>query len=160
MIDSSLAHSVLLTLGKKGLSLGSVESLTGGLFASSICSIPGASKVFKGGIVSYANEVKEKLVGVNPLTIAQEGVVSQSVALEMAKGGLKALNVDVAVSFTGNAGPTAEAGEAPIGRVYMAIAFKNQAKPFSYAVDLVGSRNEIREKCVNFILVKLAECLK
>jgi nicotinamide-nucleotide amidase len=71
MIDSSLAHSVLLTMGRKGLSLGSVESLTGGLFASSICSIPGASKVFKGAVVSYSNDVKEKLVGVNPATIDQ-----------------------------------------------------------------------------------------
>jgi len=160
MIDASLAHSVLLTLEKKGLSLGSVESLTGGLFASSICSIPGASKVFKGAIVSYADEIKEKLLGVNPLTIAREGVVSQSVASEMAQGGLKALNVDVVVSFTGNAGPTAEPGEAPIGRVYMAIVFKNQTKPFAYAVDLFGSRNEIREECVNFILSQLADCLK
>jgi PncC family amidohydrolase len=80
--------------------------------------------------------------------------------MEMARGGVKALDVDVAVSFTGNAGPTAEPGDAPVGRVYMAIAFKNQTKPFVYAVDFVGSRNEIREQCVNFILTQLADCLK
>lgn len=160
MIDVSLAHSVLLLLGKKSFSLGSVESLTGGLFASSICSVPGASKVFKGAIVSYANEVKENLVGVNPLTIEKNGVVSEEVAVEMARGGLERIGVDCAVSFTGNAGPTAEAGDAPIGRVYMAIAFKNQDRPFAYRADFLGSRNEIREQCVNFILKKLFDCLE
>ena len=107
MIDNDLAKDVLESFVKKGWSLGSVESLTGGLFSSTICSIPGASRVYKGSIISYANEVKENLAHVKDETIRTYGVVSKEVAEEMALGGLEALNVNVAVSFTGNAGPTA-----------------------------------------------------
>src|SRR5574344_1623344 len=115
MIDLDCAKTLLERFAEKGWSLGSVESLTGGLFSASICSIPGASRVYKGSIISYANEVKENLAHVKSETIEKYGVVSKEVAEEMALGGLEALNVSVCVSFTGNAGPTAEPGEAPVG---------------------------------------------
>jgi PncC family amidohydrolase len=159
MSKEELAKAYLEKAVTAGLSLGSVESLTGGLFASTICSIPGASRVFKGAVVSYANEIKEHLVGVSPDTIAKYGVVSAPVAREMALGGIKALDVDVAVSFTGNAGPTAEPGEAPVGRVYLGLAFRKkdggvpEAKTFEK--DFKGDRNTIREACVSFILEEL-----
>lgn len=104
----SPVRSVLKKLEAKGLSLGSVESLTGGLFASTVCEVPGASKVFKGAIVTYANSVKEHLVDVMEETIQTYGVVSEQVAEEMALGGARNLDVDVCVSFTGNAGPTSD----------------------------------------------------
>lgn len=159
MIDLSLAQKALHLAEEKHLSLGSVESLTGGLFAATICAIPGASKVFKGAVVSYANEVKEKLVNVQAKTITTYGVVSAEVAKEMALGGLQALNVDLAVSFTGNAGPSAEPGEAPVGRVNMALALRTKEKVCvrSYQVDLKGERNAIREQCVNVILQHVIE---
>lgn len=155
MIDNDLAKDVLESFAKKGWSLGSVESLTGGLFSSTICSIPGASRVYKGSIISYANEVKENLAHVKDETIRTYGVVSKEVAEEMALGGLEALNVNVAVSFTGNAGPTAEPGEAPVGEVDMAIALKlphEEAKVVSYQKVFMGSRNSIRESSVNAML--------
>jgi len=158
MMASADAKRFLSIAAEKGLTLGSAESLTGGLFASTICSIPGASRVFKGAVVSYAEEVKEHLLGVSEKTIAEHGVVSKEVAEEMALGALKALNVDLAVSFTGNAGPTAEPGEAPVGRVDMALAIreKNAApKVLVYEEDFTGERNAIRESCVNFILARL-----
>jgi nicotinamide-nucleotide amidase len=139
------------------LTLGAVESLTAGLFASTFCETPGASNVFKGGLVTYWDEEKETLVGVNPKDIATCGVVSQLVANEMAEGGLTTLNVDVCVSFTGNAGPTSEPGEAKVGDVYMAIAVKKDNKViiYPYYRNFVGERNEIRQACVDFMMDKL-----
>ena len=95
---------------EKGLTLGSVESMTGGLFSAKFTEIPGSSAVFKGGIVTYSAEEKINIVGVKKETIEQFGVVSEQVAIEMAELGRKLLNVDVCVSVTGNAGPTTEPG--------------------------------------------------
>ncbi len=104
-------------LKDKNLTIGSVESMTGGLFAARITSVPGASKVFKGSIVSYSPLIKENVVGVNKETIAKYGVVSKQVAYEMAEKGRKVLDVDICVSITGNAGPTSEPGEAGVGEL-------------------------------------------
>jgi PncC family amidohydrolase len=147
------AKSLLILLQKKKLRLGSVESLTGGLFASTICSVPGASKVFYGSIVAYDNSVKTALAGVKKSTLDKYGAVSEQVAREMAEGGRQTLKVDLAVAFTGNAGPTAEAGCAPVGQVYMAIATEQGSQTF--ASFLSGSRNEIRERCVAIMVDKL-----
>lgn len=148
-------EDVLHLLKKKGLSLGSVESLTAGLFASTFCATPGASDVFKGAIVTYANEEKIALVGVKESDIEDYGVVSEPVAKEMAEGGLLALNVNLCVSFTGNAGPTSEPGEAKVGEVFMALAFKeNEEAPIKisgYHRIFEGSRNEIRSSCVEYM---------
>lgn len=162
MINLHSAQKLLVKLstGPNPRTLGAAESLTAGLFSASFCSVPGASKVFKGAVVSYANEVKENLLGVAQENIAKYGVVSSTVAKEMALGALKALNVDIAVSFTGNAGPSAEAGEAPVGRVYMAIAIRNSSgnvpeRVLEYQEDFTGSRNAVREECVTFMLDEL-----
>lgn len=144
----SPVRSVLKKLEAKGLSLGSVESLTGGLFASTVCEVPGASKVFKGAIVTYANSVKEHLADVMEETIQTYGVVSEQVAEEMALGGARNLDVDVCVSFTGNAGPTSEPGEAKVGDVFMAVAFGNRGV-FHFALHFKGNRNSIREQAVD-----------
>ena len=92
-------------LKEKKLTIGSVESLTGGLFASSLASIPGVSSVFKGALVTYAIEIKENVCHVPCEIIDQYGVVSSECAYEMAKHGAQVLNTDVTISFTGNAGP-------------------------------------------------------
>lgn len=131
-------------LKEKNLTIGSIESMTGGLFASTITSIPGASKVFKGSIVSYSPLIKENVVGVNKETIDRYGVVSKEVAYEMADKGKKLLDVDICVSVTGNAGPTAEPGEEGVGCVYYGIAFKK--KVFITKKVFSGSRDEIRKK--------------
>ncbi len=150
MVSAEKCYKLLDALKKRNLTIGSVESLTGGLFASSLCSIPGASKSFKGALVTYVPEIKNRLAGVSLRDIDYFGVVSEKVATEMAVGGLKALNVDVCVSFTGNAGPTAEPGEAPVGRVEMCIATKRGH--VSMGQDFSGARNEIREKAVEMML--------
>ena len=155
MINLEKAKSVLKALEEKGLTLGSVESLTGGLFASTICSVPGASKVFKGSFITYATSMKIDFLNINKDFIDKYGVVSKEVAREMAIIGRHGLEVDVCVSFTGNAGPTKEKGSAPVGRVNMCVAtskgYVNIEKDFKL------DRNEMREECVNSMLDALEE---
>ncbi|MCR5349040.1 MAG: CinA family protein [Bacilli bacterium] len=143
-------HDLLQNLADLGLTLGTVESMTGGLFAAKATDIPGASHVFKGAIVSYSAEVKEKTVGVDAGLIANNGVVSEPVAKEMAVKGREALGVDVCLSVTGNAGPSAEEGEAGVGQVYFSLATKDAAWTFGYTFE--GTRQEIREAAVDMMV--------
>ena len=137
----------LLALYKeKGLTLGSVESMTGGLFSAKFTEIPGSSSVFKGTIVTYATEEKTNLVGVKKETIDKFGVVSKEVAMEMAELGRKLLNVDVCVSVTGNAGPTAEPGEKPVGCFYVGVSSKKGTSAKEYF--LSTKRNMVRNGAV------------
>ena len=138
---------LLVALGKRGLTLGSVESLTAGLFGATVCEIPGASAVYRGGLITYSPTLKTALAHVNPETIERHGVVCAEVAKEMAIGGQKALGVDICVSCTGNAGPTAEEGEAPVGRVYLGLCFKGSV--WTIPLDFKGDRNEVRKKAVS-----------
>ena len=141
-------------LAEKNLTLGSVESMTGGLFAAKITSIPGASKVFKGTIVTYQTEEKINLLGVDKHLIKECGVVSSEVAASMAQKGQRLLDVDVCVSVTGNAGPTCEPGGKPVGCVYIAFTYQNDT--FIDRLLLSGSRDEIR----NLTIDKLIEFIK
>ncbi len=131
---------------EKGLSLGSVESMTGGLFSAKFTEIPGSSAVFKGTIVTYAVEEKINIVGVKKETIDKFGVVSEQVAIEMAELGRKLLNVDVCVSVTGNAGPTCEPGGKPAGCFYVGVS----SKKGTYAKEFFQpqKRNDVRNSAV------------
>ena len=131
---------------EKGLTLGSVESMTGGLFSAKFTEIPGSSAVFKGGIVTYSAEEKINIVGVKKKTIEKYGVVSEQVAIEMAELGRKLLNVDVCVSVTGNAGPTTEPGGKPVGCFYVGVSSKNGTFAKEYLQPL--KRNEVRNSAV------------
>ena len=140
-------NEILQNLADRGLTLGSAESLTGGLFGAKVCEIPGASNVYKGGVIAYTPEVKSAVLGIKPSTITNNGVVSAIVAKEMAEGGAKALGVDICVSCTGNAGPTAQEGEAPVGRVYLGLSYQDNT--WTIPLNLNGSRNEIRQATVD-----------
>lgn len=153
MIDLAKAERAVKALANKGMTLGSVESFTGGLFASSICSIAGASKVFRGSLVTYAADLKTRLDNVPSSAIRQYGVVSKEVADSMAINGRKTLNVDVCVSFTGNAGPSKEEGYAPVGRINICIATKYGI--IEMQQDFNMSRNEIREAAVDIALDRI-----
>ena len=135
-----------------GLTLGSVESFTGGLFAATITSISGASKFYKGSFITYATEEKIKLLKIPAETIQQFGVVSKEIAFHMANNARQLLGVDVCVSFTGNAGPDAMENK-PVGEVHIGIASKDSAQ--IYSLNLSGSRDEIRRQAVEFALKKL-----
>ena len=100
------ARELIDLLIKKGLTIGAVESFTGGLFAKTLTDIAGASKAFKGGIVAYSKEAKIDVVGVPEAYVNEHGMVSAEVCSQLAIKGQKLLNVDVCVAFTGNAGPS------------------------------------------------------
>jgi len=118
----SLEYVVLEGLKTKGLTLGTAESCTGGLIAKRLTDIPGASQAFKGGIVSYTNEVKEKALGVPAHMLSQFGAVSKEVAAAMAEGVRRVLECDIALSSTGVAGPDKDDWENEVGTMYVAIA--------------------------------------
>jgi PncC family amidohydrolase len=110
----------LLTKRKKTLAL--AESCTGGFIASQITNVPGASKAFLGGIVSYSNEAKQKFLGVRAKTLERHGAVSEAVAREMAVGARKRFSTDFAIAVTGIAGPTGGTKIKPTGTVFIALA--------------------------------------
>jgi nicotinamide-nucleotide amidase len=110
----------LLTGQKRTLAL--AESCTGGFIANQITNVPGASKIFLGGVVAYSNDVKRKFLGVRAKTLERHGAVSRAVAAEMAEGARKRFRADFAIAVTGIAGPTGGTKTKPTGTVFMALA--------------------------------------
>ena len=100
--------------------VGTAESCTGGRIAEAIISVPGASKYFKGGIISYTNEIKEALLGVDHDLLEEKTAVCEEVAVEMVKGACRALNTDYALSATGIAGPSGGTKDIPVGTIWLA----------------------------------------
>ena len=115
--------------------LGTAESCTGGRIAEAIISVPGASNYFKGGIVSYTNEVKENLLGVSHEVLEEQTAVCEEVAREMVQGAIKALNVDYAISATGVAGPTGGTADIPVGTIYLGYGSMDDIKVVKLSED-------------------------
>ena len=109
-------------LRQKGLTLGAVESATGGLISHRITNVPGSSDYYQGSVITYSNEAKIQVVGVKEQTITKHGAVSASVAREMAEGGRKLLKVDLCLSDTGIAGPAGATPDKPVGLFYLGLA--------------------------------------
>ncbi len=142
-----LAQYVGTLLSQKKLKLVIVESCTGGGLAKLVTDVPGASEWFECGLVTYSNASKTKLVGVSEELIAQQGAVSQKVALAMAKGGLNATCGDISLSTTGIAGPNGGSLEKPVGTVCFGFAtrtgvFSTDKRQFG------GDRLKVREESV------------
>ena len=131
---------------ESGRTLGSIESFTGGKFAREITRIPGASKFFKGAIVTYATEEKERLLNIDHERIESFGVVSQEIGGDMAMHGKFILDVDYCISFTGNAGPSAMENK-PVGEVYIGVSAYSTTQVFKYQLE--GSREEIIDKALD-----------
>lgn len=100
--------------------VGTAESCTGGRIAESLISIPGASKYFKGGIVCYVDEIKERLLGVDAQVLEEKTAVCEEVARQLVTGACKALNTDFAIAATGFAGPTGGTKDIPVGTIWLA----------------------------------------
>ena len=141
---------VIEKLRERGLLLATAESCTGGLCAKRLTDVAGASQVFCGGVVSYTNDVKMRLLGVKDETLAQFGAVSGETAREMAEGVRKATGADVAVSVTGVAGPSSDEMGNVVGTVF--IAFSSEQETVSEKLQLSGDREKIREQSVNAML--------
>lgn len=118
----SLQAVCLQLLKEKGLTLGTAESCTGGLIAKMITDLPGSSAVFRGGVVSYTDEVKAHVLGVSPDLLTEHSAVSAPVAEAMARGAQSVLGCDLALATTGIAGPDSDDRNHPIGLVYLALA--------------------------------------
>jgi PncC family amidohydrolase len=140
----------------KQLTLGSVESFTGGLFAKEITAVPGASSFYKGGFITYFTEEKHRLLNISNAVINQFGVVSKQVAEIMAKNGREILAVDCCVAFTGNAGPDTMENK-PVGEVFIAISSKKQTKVLRY--HLKGDRQNIQNQSIVLALEELTKLL-
>ena len=134
------------------------ESCSGGLASSLITDVAGSSDYLKGSVVSYTNEIKEKVLGVNPETLKKYGAVSSKCACEMAAGVRKLMDTDYGISITGNAGPSASEGK-PVGLVYIAVA--NRAIVYWQEHHFDGNRTEnklrIAQAAINMLLEKLVQ---
>lgn len=115
-----ISKEINVLLYEKGMTLGTAESCTGGRIAESIVASPGSSNYFKGSIVSYVDEIKERLLGVDPKLIEEKTAVCEEVAIAMVKGACKTLNTDFAISATGIAGPGGGTPEIPVGTIWLA----------------------------------------
>ena len=143
-------------LKEKQLTIASCESLTGGMFCAEMTRIPGVSAVLKGGVVTYWTQIKEDVVHVSHRTVEEYGVVSAETAYEMAVNVKKLFDCNIAVSFTGNAGPDVMEGK-PAGSVYTCIAVNDKTYGFH---DLIKRpRNEVREEIVQKTVNRLKELL-
>ena len=136
----SLEHEIGDLLRRKGLTLGLVESATGGLISHRITNIPGSSDYYKGSITAYSNETKIGIAGVNRETLDNYGAVSSSVAKEMAAGGRRALAVDICLADTGIAGPGGATPEKPVGLFY--IGLSSQSETLSRKHNFHGDREQ------------------
>lgn len=129
------------------LTISTAESCTGGMIASAITDVSGASNFFGTGVVTYSNEAKMKLIGVRGETLEKYGAVSEQTASEMAEGVLKLGEADVSVAVTGIAGPTGGTEEKPVGLVYIGVSGKYGT--FAYKNNFAGNRDEVRSQTVD-----------
>jgi PncC family amidohydrolase len=139
----------------RGLTVALAESCTGGLVAASITAVAGSSGYFLGGVVSYANEAKEELLGVPSAALAAHGAVSAQVAKAMAHGARSRFGADIAAAITGIAGPDGGSAEKPVGLVYVGLAREDGVDV--RRVQLDGDRQGIREGAARVALEWLIE---
>ncbi len=140
--ERSIAEIVLDAARTQGLSLATAESCTGGLVASRLTSVPGSSDVFRGGVIAYADDVKEHELGVGRNVLSQHGAVSAETARAMADGARARLGVDVAIAVTGIAGPGGATEDKPVGLVFLHAAGPDGEE--ARRIDLPGDREMIR----------------
>jgi len=151
-----LAATAIGLLVRRQLTVGTGESITGGLIAAALTSVPGASAVFLGGIVAYSAAVKAALLGVPGAVLGQVGMVHPDVAAAMALGVRDRLGADLAVAVTGVAGPEPVDGH-PVGTVHIALASGDAVRHLPLA--LTGTRAQIRHEVVRHALRLLVAAL-
>ena len=149
---TSLCCDVLTAL--QGKTLVTAESLTGGGIGAALTSVSGSSAVYKGGIISYTNEVKHRILGVPQETLDQQGAVSAPVAKAMAEGARKLLEADVAVSVTGLAGPGGDEYGNPVGTVFIGYSdcALTEVKRFLFSGDRESIRKQTAEEALKIVL--------
>jgi nicotinamide-nucleotide amidase len=143
----------------KSLTIGTVESATGGRIADRITNVPGSSDYFKGSVVAYSNETKTGLVGVKKATLENHGAVSEQTALEMARGGRRLLSVDICVADTGIAGPAGSTPSKPVGLFYLGLAAEETSfsQTHVFPGDREGNKRDAAEAALDMLKQYLVE---
>lgn len=150
---------IVRELAKRGLGLCTAESCTGGLIAGCITSVSGASACFEGGLVTYSNAAKTRLIGVPEAVIEKYGAVSGETARAMAEGARDKLAADMSVAVTGIAGPTGGTPDKPVGTVYIAVARKGKTsvRKFLFTGTRHGIRKQTTEEALKFVLDEMED---
>lgn len=142
--EATLEGVVIWELCHQGLTVATAESCTGGLIAKRLTDVPGSSAAFKGGFVTYTNEMKISMLGVSPDTLEKYTAVSEQTAAEMARGARLRTGADIAVSTTGYAGPGGGTEEAPVGTVFVGISTQEETRVVRLKLSPDRSREYIR----------------
>jgi len=153
----SLEQEIGVLLRQKGLTLGIVESATGGLLSHRITNIAGSSDYYKGSVTAYSNQVKIGVVGVKEDTLNQYGAVSPQIAEEMALGGRRILSADICIADTGIAGPGGASPEKPVGLFYLGLS--HGERTFSREHNFSGDREQNKQSAAEAALSWLKEYL-
>ena len=152
-----ISREVSQMLWEMEKTVGTAESCTGGRIAEAIIAVPGASKYFKGGIISYVDETKENLLGVDPQVMIEKTAVCEEVAIQMVVGACKTLNTDYAIASTGFAGPTGGPKEIPIGTIWLACGNQDHQvtmliqEDHGRDINLAIATNKAMELFLNFL---------
>ncbi len=156
-MDKPLEVQVGELLLQHGLWLAAAESCTGGLVSHLITNVPGSSEYFLGGVVAYANEVKIRVLGVDPETLKQYGAVSEQTVLEMARGIRYYLGADIGISVSGIAGPSGGSSDKPVGTVW--IGLSSATEKFARHYLWAGNRLSVKEQSAQAALQLLVKHL-
>ncbi len=151
------ASVIVDRLASKNMTVATAESCTGGLIASSIVDIAGASDCFNEGYITYSNEAKMRNLSVKESTLMQYGAVSTQTAKEMAMGVRKKAHVDFGIASTGIAGPGGGSPEKPVGLVYIACAYDDKCQVRQ--LNLSGDRSQVRHQAADEALQLLSDCM-
>lgn len=148
--ETDLAAVVLKLLEERHASLATAESCTGGLVGARLTAIPGSSRVYKGGVVAYDDEVKLQQLGVSADDVAAHGAASEAVVRQMAEGVARSLDADAAIAVSGIAGPSGGTDAKPVGTVWIAVRWQDQVRAFTHI--LPGDREDVRARAAQWAL--------
>jgi nicotinamide-nucleotide amidase len=142
--DETIESSIVNALLRRGQTIATAESCTGGSIADALVRVPGVSAVFRGGVIAYSNDVKHNLLDVPEETLSAHGAVSVETAIAMARGARRRLDADIAIATTGIAGPSGGTPDKPIGLVWFALVADGE--PRTYRATFPGNRSDIRAR--------------
>ena len=142
-----ISREISELMWKDGITLATAESCTAGNLAAAITAIPGSSHYYKGGVVAYANQVKENLLHVDTHTIETCGVVSEETVCEMVKGVMDTLNTDYAIATSGVAGPGGGTPETPVGTIWIAVGSRKKIVTMKLEGDDGREQNIVKATC-------------
>ena len=157
--NDTLEIAVLKKLKEKNMTIATAESCTGGMLASTIINVPAASSVFLNGAITYSNESKISMLGVDKDALLKYGAVSKEIAMQMADGIRNKADAEIGISITGIAGPDGGTKDKPVGLVYLGISINGKDTIYKELL-LKGDRTKIREKAVNIALYEILNSLK